>query len=216
MKTLTAVKALFILLTIMSLSACSVTPEEYRNESPKMDMKTYFNGSLQAWGIFQNYREKVVKRFHVNMIGKWEDDKGILDEHFTYSDGATERRVWNLVRIDQHNYTGTADDVVGEARGTAYGNALRWQYTLSLQVDDESYHVQFDDWMFRMDDNTVINRSVMSKFGIEIGEVILFFQKHGPDTSHSQQPSVDNAATRIPHSDMPLLDEVNRAPSFIL
>jgi len=162
---------------LLGLTACSVTPEEYADETPTMDMKAYFNGPIEAWGLFQNYREKVVKRFHVSMNGEWNDNKGTLDERFTYSDGTTQRRVWNLVRHDANKYSGTADDVVGEARGVAYGHALRWQYTMALEVDDDTYHVQFDDWMYLIDENTVINRSVMSKFGVDVGEVILVFIK---------------------------------------
>lgn len=169
-------KGLFIA-GVLGLTACSVTPQEYADETPTMDMKAYFNGPIEAWGLFQNYREKVVKRFHVSMNGEWNGSKGTLDERFTYSDGTTQRRVWNLVRHDENNYSGTADDVVGEARGVAYGHALRWQYTMALEVDDDTYHVQFDDWMYLIDENTVINRSVMSKFGVDVGEVILVFIK---------------------------------------
>ena len=167
----------FAAIALFVLTACSVTPEEYKDETPVMDMKAYFSGKIEAWGLFQNYREKVVKRFHVSMMGEWEDNKGTLDERFTYSDGSTQRRVWSLVKIDSNNYSGTADDVVGEATGVAYGHALRWQYTMALPVDDDIYHVQFDDWMYLIDENTVINRSVMSKFGIDLGEVILVFIK---------------------------------------
>ena len=162
---------------ITSITACSVTPQEYDNETPVMDMKTYFNGPIQAWGLFQDYREKVIKRFHVDMHGEWNGNRGTLDEYFTYSDGTKQRRIWNLVRIDEHNYSGTADDVIGEAKGVAYGHALRWKYTLALEVDDDIYHVQFDDWMYLIDEHTVINRSVMKKFGISVGEVLLVFVK---------------------------------------
>jgi hypothetical protein len=37
--------------------------------------------------------------------------------------------------------------------------------------------VYFDDWMYLMDDDTLINRSSMSKFGIELGQVTLFFRR---------------------------------------
>ena len=178
-----------ILICGIAISACSVTPEEYKGETPVMDMKNYFNGEIEAWGLFQNYREKVVKRFHVNMFGEWKDNKGTLDEHFTYSDGTTQRRIWNLVRVDQNTYSGTASDVVGEAKGSAYGHALRWQYTMALEVDGETYHVHFDDWMYLVDNNTVINRSVMSKFGIDIGEVILVFIKPGDTSTQSDSRS---------------------------
>lgn len=198
-----------IAVTTFLLNACSVTPEEYKEETPIMDMKTYFNGPIDAWGLFQNYREKVVRRFHVDMTGKWEGNKGILDERFTYADGSKQRRVWNLVRIDENNYTGTADDVVGEATGVAFGHALRWQYTMALEVDDDIYHVQFDDWMYLIDENTVINRSVMSKFGVDLGEVILVFIKRGKQANQAINQESD-------FSRMPELDSITQVTSAVL
>ena len=65
----------------------------------------------------------------------------------------------------------------GQAVGEVAGNALRWRYHLNLPVDDNTYVVYFDDWMYLMDDDTLINRSSMSKFGIELGQVTLFFRR---------------------------------------
>ena len=195
------VKGLLPLLFLTAISACGVTPQEYENETPKMDMQTYFNGQIKAWGLFQNYREKVIKRFHVDMHGEWKGNKGTLDEHFTYSDGTTQRRVWNLVRIDEHTYSGTAGDVVGEATGVAYGHALRWKYTMALEVDDDVYHVKFDDWMYLIDEKTVINRSVMSKLGVTLGEVILVFIKPDStgDSTNSGKPFNMPEVSNISH-----------------
>jgi hypothetical protein len=59
----------------------------------------------------------------------------------------------------------------------AAGNALNWRYTLRLEVDGRTWDVQFDDWMFLMDERVMLNRAVMSKFGIRLGEVTLAFTK---------------------------------------
>jgi len=158
-------------------SGCSATIEDYQGESPQLDMASYFNGPLEAWGMFQNRSGKVIKRFHVRMHGQWQDNQGLLDEHFTYADGTTQRRVWTLTKLDQNRYSGSADDVVGQAHGMAYGNALFWTYTMALEVDGTVYHVDFDDWMYMIDQNTVINRSVMKKLGFTLGEVTLVFQR---------------------------------------
>jgi hypothetical protein len=101
----------------------------------------------------------------------------VLDEDFTYSDGKKERRVWRLTRLDGGRYSGTADDVVGTAHGQAAGNAFQWAYTLRLPVDSKVYEVQFDDWMWLVDERVMINKAVMSKFGIRLGEVTLAFSK---------------------------------------
>jgi hypothetical protein len=37
--------------------------------------------------------------------------------------------------------------------------------------------VQFDDWMYLMDNKVMLNRAAMSKFGIYLGEVTLSFYK---------------------------------------
>jgi len=37
--------------------------------------------------------------------------------------------------------------------------------------------VQFDDWMFLVDERVMLNRATMSKFGITLGEVLLSFTK---------------------------------------
>jgi hypothetical protein len=177
-----SIKRLLILATaslaLASLSSCSVTPEDYRGETPEFDMAEYFNGPLEAWGIFQDYTGKVVRRFHVKMQGTWNGNEGILEELFTYTDGTTQTRTWKLKKLDEHRYTGTAEDVVGTAEGVAYGNALRWRYTMALEVDDDVYHVQFDDWMYLMDEHVVINRSLMKKFGVTVGEVTLVFSRN--------------------------------------
>jgi hypothetical protein len=37
--------------------------------------------------------------------------------------------------------------------------------------------MNFDDWMFLVDDRVMLNRAAMSKFGISFGEVSLSFTK---------------------------------------
>ena len=109
--------------------------------------------------------------------GRWSGDEGVLEEDFRYSDGSTQRRVWRLTRGADGQYSGRADDVVGSAIGQARGNALNWRYTLALPVDGKVWEVQFDDWMYLMDDKVMLNKAVMSKFGIRLGEVTLSFYK---------------------------------------
>ncbi len=157
--------------------ASSPTPADYAAEKPALDLKTYFNGELVAHGLFTDRSGKVARRFVVQMTGTWQGSQGTLDERFTYSDGKTERRVWRLVDLGNGRYEGRADDVVGVAQGLAAGNALNWRYTLALPVDGKVYEVQFDDWMYLVDEKVMLNKAVMSKFGIRLGEVTLSFTK---------------------------------------
>ena len=150
---------------------------DYAQERPLLELDRYFTGRVLAHGIFQKRNGAVARRFTVVMDCHWEGNQGVLDEAFTYSDGSTERRIWRLTKHADGRYTGRADDVVGEAQGQTSGNAFRWNYTLRLPVDGKEYEVQFDDWMFLVDDRVMLNRATMSKFGVTPGEVLLSFTK---------------------------------------
>lgn len=170
-------KMMTLALCLLLMSCTAVDVEHYRNEEPRLDLRDYFVGKVDAWGMFQKRSGEVVKRFRVEIDGSLDGDRLILDEHFRYSDGTTQRRVWTLTEDAPGRWRGTAADVIGEARGEVSGNALRWRYVLSLPVDDEVYRVDFDDWIYLIDEQTLANRSFMSKFGIELGQVTLFFRK---------------------------------------
>ena len=169
---------MFLFVTVMLTAGCAaVDVNTYQGEQPELKLEEYFNGTLEAWGMFQERGGKVAARFKVAIDARWEGDRGVLDERFVYSDGSTQQRVWQLIKTGEDTYTGRADDVVGIAQGRVSGNSLHWTYTLKLPVGDNFYEVQFDDWMYLQHDGVMINRSVMKKFGIRLGEVTLFFKK---------------------------------------
>lgn len=171
-------KSLALMCTVLGLTGCAgVSPEVYRDQKPTLDLANYFNGPLTAWGYFADRSGEVKRRFTVKMTGEWKGNEGVLTENFVWSDGEKSQRVWRIKKLDAHRYTGRADDVQGEAMGTAYGNALQWKYTLLLPVDGKTYAVQFDDWMYQMDDKTMLNKSVMRKFGFKLGEIVISFRK---------------------------------------
>ncbi|ARV19717.1 hypothetical protein AEP_02791 [Curvibacter sp. AEP1-3] len=162
----------------LMLGGCaSQNIDQYRTEKPELDLKQYFNGTLDAYGVFTDRSGAVVKRFTVVMNCSWQGNEGVLDEDFTYSDGTTQKRVWRLTKLPDGKYTGTAGDVIGTAQGQARGNAFYWTYTLSLPVDGNVYEVRFDDWMYLMTDKVMLNKATMSKFGVKLGEVTLSFTK---------------------------------------
>ena len=166
--------------TALSLGLAGCATQDiaaYANEKPALDLQQYFNGTLDAYGVFTDRSGAVVKRFTVLMVCSWTGNEGVLDEDFTYSDGTKQRRIWRLTKLADGRYTGRADDVVGQAQGQARGNTFYWTYTLNLPVDNKSYEVQFDDWMYLMTDKVMLNKATMRKFGVKLGEVTLSFTK---------------------------------------
>ena len=159
------------------LSGCAASLADYEDGGVSLDLAEFFSGPIQAWGIVQDRSGKVVRRFEVDMVGRWDGDEGVLEEDFRFADGQIQRRVWRFSKIASQRYVGTAADVTGQAEGEVAGFALRWRYTLQVEVDGKTWDVHFDDWMYLLDDRTMINRSEMRKFGFRVGEVTLFFRK---------------------------------------
>lgn len=165
----------FIVLTL--LLGCSTTTLDYQDTQPKFDLKDYFTGELKGWGLVKNYQGKVTKRFSVDMTGTWEGNKGVLYELFTYQDGTTQERTWYLTKQENNISTGTASDVIGEASGTQQGFAFNWNYDLLFESDGNQIQVHLQDWLYQVDENAVISEAKIKKFGVNVGEVLVFILK---------------------------------------
>ena len=169
-------RCLIVLAAVLTAGCTSVKVEDFRAEKPALDLKQYFDGPVDAWGIVRNRDGKISQRFKVVINPTWNGDIGTLDELFTYSDGKTQRRVWTLKK-DGDRYVGTAADVVGEAQGEAAGNAFRFVYVLDFPYGDSTVHLNIDDWMYQMDEKVLLNRSSITKFGVEVAQVFISFRK---------------------------------------
>lgn len=168
--------ALFV--TLMLLSGCtSMKPVDFEGAEPRLIIEEYFAGETKAWGLFEDRFGKVRRQFTVDISGTWDGSELVLDERFLYSDGEQDQRVWRIAKTGPHSYEGRAGDVIGIAKGEAYGNALNWRYDMDLKVGDGTLRVHFNDWMYLQPSGVLINKARVSKFGIEIGEVTLAFMK---------------------------------------
>jgi hypothetical protein len=177
-------RLLLLLTLVLSVASCgSVDVARYADQKPALDLAHFFSQPVKAWGMFQKRSGEVAKRFEVHIVSHREGNNLILDERFLYSDGTRQRRVWTLTPEGQGRWSGRADDVVGVAEGQVAGNTLHWRYRLNLPVDDSTYEMSMDDWMYLMDEDTLINRTSMSKFGVEVGQVTLFFRRQGAGAS---------------------------------
>lgn len=166
------------LLMATALAGCSAPDvARYQNEKPAFDVQQYFEGRTEAWGMVQKRSGEVVKHFHVTVQGHRVDGKLVLEEDFLYSDGTTQQRTWTITPLGNGGWSGLAGDVVGEAQGRSAGNTLHWNYTLQVPVNGTTYDMQMDDWMFLVDGKTLLNRTSMRKFGVEVAQVTIFFRK---------------------------------------
>ena len=179
MRSFTMVAA--IALTVLLTGCSGMKLDQFRGTEPAFDLTDYFQGKTWAHGVFQSRGGEIKRQFRVVIDGYWDGEEFVLDETFAYADGETDERTWRITPTGEGEYVGRAGDIVGTARGREVGQALNWHYVLQLPYGDSTIDVRFDDWMIRQSENVVINRATVSKFGIRVGDVTLFFTKTDPD-----------------------------------
>ena len=175
------IKYLLLIIISVLITSCSsnqaMKPEDFKNQKPRLIIEEYLSGNVKAWGILQNRSGKVTRQFSADLDGKWDGKQLILDEKFVWNDGEIQNRQWTINKIDEHNYEGTAGDVVGTAKGFSYGPAFKFEYVLLVPVKGREMKITFDDWIFKQDERVAINRATMTKFGIKVAELTVMFVK---------------------------------------
>ena len=101
-------------------------PIDFKDQKPRLIIEEYMSGNVKAWGILQNRSGKVTRQFSADLNGTWDGKQLILDEKFIWNDGEIQTRQWKINKVDEHNYEGTAGDVVGTAKGYSYGPAFKF------------------------------------------------------------------------------------------
>ena len=161
----------------LTMGCSSIDVVDYENTSPKLDLKTFFNGKLKVYGMVQDMSGRMTRRFTADIDASWNGNTGILDEVFYFDDGEQQTRIWTLQDLGNGNYTGTAGDVVGEASGSARGAVFHWRYTLTIPYDGDTLDVKLDDWLYLIADDRLLNRTSINKFGLQVGEITLMIEK---------------------------------------
>lgn len=67
--------------------------------------------------------------------------------------------------------------MIGVATGEERGDTFNWTYEIDLPVPEGTLRVTFDDWMWMLSEDRVLNRAYMKRAGIDIGDVIITFEK---------------------------------------
>ncbi|WP_285671603.1 DUF3833 domain-containing protein [Paralimibaculum aggregatum] len=153
---------------------------DHAGQGPELELERFLEGRLTAHGVFQDRFGTLRRSFVVDVLGVWDGETLTLTEDFLYEDGSTERRVWRLVQTSAESWAGTAAGVVGEATGEEAGNAFNWRYTIDLETPDGTLRAHFDDWLWQLDDRVMVNRAYVTKYGIEIGQLSIYFRRETP------------------------------------
>lgn len=167
----------------LTLGACATMPaarppadgETLRASPRDVVMERDFAGRTYARGVFTNGLTGSKRPFSVTLDGRWNGKVLTLREAFVYDDGERDVKTWQLTRTGPGTYTGTREDVVGEAVVYTQGDIVRLGYDIDLPTSSGAVRLRFEDVIERRGDGTIVNRAIVSKFGLPIGDVDLVF-----------------------------------------
>jgi len=176
------------LASLLFAAACTGKPsfDDPALTDRALNLEEFFDGRLVAHGQFQDILGTVRRSFVVQIAGEWDGQTLRLVEDFVYEDGSTEQRVWTLVKTGpiqaDQTWQGTAPGVIGVATGEENGNRFNWRYEIDLPVPAadgtaDTLRVTFDDWIWQLTDDRLFNRAYMKRFGFDIGDVSISFEK---------------------------------------
>lgn len=164
---------------LLALTGCSnISVNDYANNTPKLNPQEFFVGDLTAKGVVKNRSGKVIRHFTATIKASWQNNIGTLEEKFIFNDGEIQYRTWTLTPTQSTYFNATAGDVIGTGKGKFAGNAINLNYVLSVKYNNSTINVNVDDWMWRVDDKTVLNESTLSKFGFKVGSVQLVIMRN--------------------------------------
>lgn len=152
-------------------------PDDYVGQGKTFDIRKHLNGPMLCEGVIYGPTGRVNTRFVAKMTAQWQGNDGRMTEAFRYDTGGTLDREWTLRMDDHGRFKATAPDIVGIGHGRQAGSAVELKYALKLPADAGGHVLDTTDWMYLMENGTIINRSQMRKFGIKVGELVATIRK---------------------------------------
>lgn len=147
-------------------------PSDYAGKGPLFDLRQHLSGPILCEGMIYGPTGRVTSRFVADMKGSWEGNTGTLQESFRYDSGSVQERAWTLALGNGGDIVATAADVVGKGSGRVEGSAVVLRYRIKLTPEAGGHVLDVTDWMYLMENGTVMNRSQFTKFGIKVAELV--------------------------------------------
>lgn len=148
------------------------SPEDYKGAAQPFDLRKHLNGPILCEGVIFGLTGRVSSRFVADFHATWNGDKGRMTEHFRYCSGETQNREWRLTLLPDGRIRAEADDLIGAGQGRQSGSGVQLSYRIRLPERAGGHVLDVVDWMYLVDNGTIINRSQFRKFGFKVAELV--------------------------------------------
>lgn len=149
----------------------------HNKKLPTFSMESYFSNKVTALGYMTFfYPIKTIKDIKINFSGKFHKNTLTLKENYTDNDSKV-LRVWSFKKKSSSCYIGKESNVKGTIKVSIYGNKLNMKYRFKTNYKKIYFSVNVKDNMYLVDEETLINTTVVSKYGIALAESFLVYKK---------------------------------------
>ncbi|MGL5114021.1 MAG: DUF3833 family protein [Beijerinckiaceae bacterium] len=147
-------------------------------DAPAFTLEGFFRGRTVGKGAFTSPIAGVNRPLTVVTNGRWNGKTLVLREDFFFADGERDVKTWRFTKTAPGVYDGTREDVIGKAVVRQVGNTVQLTYSADVRGKDGSVtRLDFADTIAPIDGGSVLNKAVVSKFGIPVGEVLITFRR---------------------------------------
>lgn len=182
-------KILITSLTLATLTSCellqqfgspknkALSPVDYLEKAPKLDVKSFFTGDLEGFAILLDSQEKIDNSFTAKIHGKWEENRGTVQYNYSYNGGKKDSRTWLITIDDASSYSAIGHDFIETAQGRNQGNASIVNYGLNTVFKEQKQRIDFEDQFYLVDEKSAIVISTMKSGNNIVAKAIISLKK---------------------------------------
>ncbi len=160
------------------VNAASLPAGAFPANMPDFDPMKFFTGHTRSWGVIESRAGEPTTRIVTETWGKIVGGELRMEQDLFIEKKPRQHRSWRMRRIDAHHFEATANDVIGTAKGESRGNLFRWTFTLATKPGNALFNISMTQRMYgQPDEQTMINRDAVRKFGVTIAQVTEQFRR---------------------------------------
>jgi hypothetical protein len=161
--------AALILAALLSGCSAPLPPEAFADTTPAFDPLTFWTGRTTSWGVIENRNGAPAAIVTTSTVATPDGPDALNMTQHVLTGGQDTTRTWHMRRLGNNHFQATANDMVGVAQGTASGRTFHW--TWATHPNNPATNLTMEQWMYLADNNTLMNRTIITKLGIRLAEV---------------------------------------------
>ena len=176
-----------LLVAIVLTTGCAFSPPTPDNIGEAFVLERDLIGRTVATGSFSAI-DGTHREFIAYINGTWDGKAVTLIEDFEFADGEKERKTWVLTKLENGDWSGTREDVIGTARGYQDGKAFRLEYDMALPDDEGNpgRKLRFKDVIVNSTNGVIINNATVGLWGFRVATVKLLIRSSAERTDEKE------------------------------